>query len=55
MREKTEKENLLELEKRINKSSTENYIKLVNWLYSNHKDILREWEATQGDLRVEFV
>ena len=43
------------LEKKIRKNSIKDCIKLVKWLYDNYKDVLREWEATQGKLRVEFV
>ena len=25
------------------------------WLHNNHKDILREWEATQGNLRLHIL
>jgi len=43
------------LEKEIRKNSIQDCIKLVKWLYDHHKDILREWEATRGKLRVEFA
>lgn len=28
---------------------------LVKYLYDNHRAILREWEKTQGNLRIEFA
>lgn len=36
---------------RVNK----NHIELVRWLYNNYLPILREWESTQGNLRIEFA
>jgi hypothetical protein len=43
------------LRKRISKNSTESYVKIIEWLYRNHLDILREYEKTLGNLRVEFA
>ena len=40
---------------KINAESTKRYLSLVKFLYDNHKPILREWEATQGSLRIEFA
>jgi hypothetical protein len=45
------KENLKKLAEIANKQYTD----LVKWLYDNHKDVLRKWEATQGKLRIEFL
>lgn len=28
---------------------------LVKWLYDNYLPILREWEGTKGNLRIEFL
>jgi hypothetical protein len=39
----------------ISKDAINNYIKLTKWLYDNHKEVLREYEATLGNLRVEFI
>ena len=49
------RENKQKLEKIIKKDAIKNHIKLIKWLYDNHKEILREWEATQGKLRVGFL
>jgi hypothetical protein len=43
------------LRKIIEKHSIETYMELIRWLYDNYIDILREWEATQGNLRIEFA
>ena len=54
--EKSIKEfDIKKLEKKIRKFSIQDSIKLIKWLYDNHRDILREWEATQGKLRIEFL
>lgn len=39
----------------VNKDSTKAYVDLVHWLYFHHKDVLREFERTKGNLRVEFA
>lgn len=31
------------------------YQSIIKFLHHNHKPILREWEATQGKLRIEFL
>jgi len=54
-KQKIGRETILGLRRRISKTSTESYIQLIKWLYDNHKDVLREWEATRGNLRVEFA
>ena len=41
--------------KDIEMESTKRYMKLVKFLYDNYKPVLREWEATQGNLCVEFA
>lgn len=51
MKKITEKE----LRKKINKNAIEHHLKLVRWLYINYKGILREYERTLGNLRVEFA
>jgi hypothetical protein len=43
-----------DLEK-INEISNRKFIELTKWLYNNHLEILREWEKTQGKVRVEFL
>ena len=43
------------LKKIVSRNAIQQHIKLVKWLYDNHKDILREYEATLGTLRIEFV
>jgi hypothetical protein len=43
-----------DLEK-ITKISNKNYIDLIQWLYNNHKEVLREYEKTKGNLQVEFL
>ena len=53
--DKIERETLSNLRRRISKTSTESYVKLVHWLYLNHKEVLREYEATLGNLRIEFA
>lgn len=40
---------------RINEISNSKFIDLTKWLYDNHREILREWEKTQGNVRVEFL
>ena len=40
---------------KVEMESTKRYLKLVKWLYENYKPVLREWEATQGNLCVEFA
>lgn len=55
MKEEIERETIENLRRRINKISTESYIKLIKWLYDYHREILREYEATLGNLRVEFA
>jgi len=34
---------------------SKSHVSLVKFLYDNYKPILREWEATQGKLRIEFL
>lgn len=46
---------LKEIEKRMNKDAHIILINLFKWLYVNHKDVLREWEKTQGNLQIEFL
>lgn len=43
------------LKKIISKNAIKLYIELVKWLYDNKQDVLREYEATKGSLRVEFA
>lgn len=53
---KTKKKfNYKEIRKAVEKHSIESYMELVKWLYDNHKEVLREWEATKGKLRIEFA
>lgn len=40
---------------RLYDGTVKNHIDLVKWLYDNHKDILREYEKTKGNLGVEFL
>jgi len=43
------------IEKIIGKNSILLYNDIIAWLYKNHKKVLREYEATKGNLRVEFA
>jgi len=45
------------LSKIINKQATQDYIKLVHWLYCNYKEILREYEkkVLKSKYRIEFA
>jgi len=43
------------IEKKVNKDAHKLFIELVKWLYDNHKDVLREYEKTHGNLRIEFL
>lgn len=43
------------IKQKIKKIEIDNYIHLLGWLYEHHKDVLREYEAEQGKLRVEFA
>ena len=56
-KERKDRENIKDkkLFEKINAESTKRYLSLVKFLYDNHKPILREWEATQGSLRIEFA
>ena len=53
--EEKKKLNYKEIKKEVEKHSLKSYMELVKWLYDNHKDVLREWEATRGKLRIEFA
>ena len=44
-----------QLIKMFNTDLNKRYNSLVKFLYDNHKKILREWEKTQGKLRIEFL
>ena len=44
------------LQVELDPASNNNYIDLVHWLYLNHKDILREWESSNGShLQIHFL
>lgn len=43
------------LKELLSKEALENHMNLLEWLYRNHLDVLREYEATQGNIRVEFL
>jgi len=32
-----------------------NHIDLTKWLYNHHRDILREYEKTKGNLQIHFL
>ena len=51
MKKDLTKEQIRKLLEILNKQ----YIDLVKWLYSNHLNILREWEKSKGNLRIEFL
>lgn len=45
-----------ELKDWVLQKSFEDYMKLLKWLYDNHKGTLREWEKSQGHkLQLEFL
>jgi hypothetical protein len=44
-----------ELKEKIEKDSHRILLNLMKWLYVNHKEVLREWEKTQGKLNIEFL
>ena len=46
---------IAEIEKKVNKFAYKDYVELIKFLYDNHRAVLREWEATRGNLRVEFA
>lgn len=54
-KEEIERETEGNLRRRINKTSLESYMKLMHWLYLHHRDVLREYEKTLGNMRVEFA
>ena len=43
------------LKKIINKNAIQSYSKLIKWLYDNHREVLREYEKTLGNLQIEFA
>jgi hypothetical protein len=44
-----------EEEKKLFLGIMKSHTHLVKWLYDNHLDILREYEALQGNLRIHFL
>jgi hypothetical protein len=43
------------MKKKIEKDAHRTLMKLIKWLYDNHKEVLREWEKTQGNVSIEFL
>jgi hypothetical protein len=44
-----------EEEKKLFLGIMKSHTNLVKWLYDNHLDVLREYEALQGNLRIHFL
>lgn len=42
-------------EKKLFLGIMKSHTHLVKWLYDNHLDVLREYEALQGNLRIHFL
>lgn len=51
----SKKISVADIEKIVQKNALKHHIELVRWLYDNHKKVLREWEATRGNSRIEFA
>lgn len=44
-----------EEEKKLFLGIMKSHTELVKWLYDHHLDVLREYEATKGNLRIHFL
>ena len=52
---KKRESDIKKIEKIVKKNALEHHMKLIKWLYDNHRKILREYEKTLGGLRIHFV